>query len=87
MNRVKDQEGLERLAAHIKKLREQHKISQEKLAFKAEISVSQLSRIEVAMHNTSFSTLTALCRAFDMTIEEFFADFSYPAHAKKKTKK
>ena len=82
-----DKDGLDQLGKHIKQLRKDKNLSQEQLAYAADVSLSQISRIEVGKHNTSFSTLTAICKAFNITLNEFFTDFHYPTPAKVKNKK
>lgn len=82
-----DKDGLSHLGKHIKELRKEQNISQEQLAFSANVSLSQISKIETGKHNTSFSTLLSICKAFNITIEDFFKGFDYPTPAKTKIKK
>lgn len=82
-----DTTGLEQLGKHIKELRKEKNMSQEQLAFSANVSLSQISRIEVGKHNTSFSTLTSICKALNITMSDFFKEFHYPTPLKAKSKK
>lgn len=82
-----DKDGLSRLGVHIKELRRKKNTSQEQLAFTANVSLSQISRIETGKHNTSFSTLISICKAFNITIDDFFEGFNYPIPVKPKVKK
>lgn len=82
-----DVDGLAELGKHIKVLRKEKNISQEQLAFSANVSLSQISRIEQGKHNTSFSTLLSICKAFNITIGDFFKEFDYPTPVKTKGKK
>ena len=82
-----DKDGLTQLGQHIKELRKEKNISQEQLAYTANVSLSQISRIEGGKHNTSFSTLISICKAFNITMNEFFTGFDYPIPVKPKTKK
>lgn len=79
-----DKDGLTQLGLHIKELRKKKGVSQEQLAYTADVSLSQISRIETGKHNTSFSTLLSICKAFNITLDEFFDGFDYPSIAKKK---
>lgn len=59
------------LAQNIKKLRKQHKLSQEDLAKKAEITYSTLIKIESgANKNPTLGTLSKLAEVFEVTIDE-----------------
>lgn len=86
MIRTSDKEGLLKLGLHIKQLRTQNKMSQEDLAYSADVSLSQISRIELGKHNTTFSTLLSICRALNITIGTFFEGFEYPEPVKAKKK-
>ncbi len=87
MIRSVDKEGLKRLGKHIKELRIKKDISQEELGFSANVSISQISKIETGKQNTSFSTLIAICKALNITLNEFFDDFDYPVPVRSKGKK
>jgi transcriptional regulator with XRE-family HTH domain len=86
MIRSSDKEGLLKLGLHIKKLRTNKTMSQEDLAYAADVSLSQISRIELGKHNTTFSTLLSICKAMNITISDFFDGFEYPElqHSKRK---
>ena len=72
----------------IKQLRlENDNMSQEKLAFEANLSTSQISKMERGKLNTSIGALTMICQAFGITLKEFFSEFSYPLPKKKSPKK
>jgi transcriptional regulator with XRE-family HTH domain len=87
MIRAIDKEALALLGARIKEVRKIKKMSQEQLAYSADISLSQLSRIESGKHNTSISSISAMCKAFNITLMEFFTDVNYPLPVKPKAKK
>lgn len=82
-----DKDGLTMLGQHIKDLRKEKNISQEQLAYSADVSLSQISRIETGKHNTSFSTLSSICKAMNITMSDFFNGFNYPIPIKQKIKK
>lgn len=72
----------------IKQLRGEHdNMSQEKLAFEANLSTSQISKMERGKINTSIGALSMICKAFNITLKEFFSEFSYPLPKKKAPKK
>jgi transcriptional regulator with XRE-family HTH domain len=87
MIKTPDKEGLLKLGAHIKYLRSQRKMSQEQLAYASNISLSQISRIELGKHNTTFSTIISLCVALDLDMTDFFEGFDYPARKQEKRQK
>jgi len=59
------------LAQNIKKLRKQHKLSQEELAQKAGVTYSTLIKIESgANKNPTLETLRKISCAFDKTIDQ-----------------
>ena len=52
-------------------------LSQEELAWKADLELSQISRIERGVINTSVSQLFIIARALEVTMPELF-DFEMP---------
>jgi len=59
------------LSQNIKRLRKQHKLSQENLAKKAEITYSTLIKIESgANKNPTLDTMRKLAGAFEVSIDE-----------------
>ncbi|MEZ4920700.1 MAG: helix-turn-helix transcriptional regulator [Saprospiraceae bacterium] len=70
--------GLKALGAHIRKVRRSHGLSQEQLAFKADIELSQISRIERGVINTSVSQIFVIAEALDIHPKELF-DFKFPS--------
>jgi transcriptional regulator with XRE-family HTH domain len=71
----------------IRQLRDDHTISQEKLAFEANLSVSQISKMERGKLNTSIVALSLICKAFNITLNDFFSEINYPLPKKKNPKK
>jgi len=51
-------------------MRKKKKVSQEELAFAAEVSISQISRIERGLINPTLSTLFLLASALNMDMKE-----------------
>ena len=59
------------LSQNIKKLRKQHKLSQEELAKKAEITYSTLIKIESGVNkNPTLDTMRRIAGAFEVSIDE-----------------
>lgn len=59
------------LSANIKKLRKEHRLSQEQLAQKAGITYSTLIKIESGLNkNPTLETLTKIANAFGVKIDE-----------------
>ncbi|MCC8034922.1 MAG: helix-turn-helix transcriptional regulator [Rikenellaceae bacterium] len=71
MKQIRDQELLRGIAVKMKRLREQRGISQEMVYADTQIHVA---RIETARVNISVSTLSAICKYFDISLAEFFED-------------
>jgi transcriptional regulator with XRE-family HTH domain len=67
-----DEEGLKMLASRIKEIRKQKKISQEELAYRSELTLSQIARIETIRINPSVSTIFTIARALDVSLPELF---------------
>ena len=67
-----------RVGLRIKELRLGSKLTQEKLAFKAEIDKTYLNEVERGKRNVAIINLEKIILALDTTIKEFFntKDFS-----------
>jgi transcriptional regulator with XRE-family HTH domain len=87
MIRAIDKQGLIHIGLRIKSLRKEKEMSQEDLAFSANISLSQISKLESGRHNTSISSILSVCRAFNITVSDFFNGLEYPVPVKPKKKK
>lgn len=72
-----DEKGLTAFAEQLKKVRKDYKITQEKLAEKAGLTLSQIARIETVKTNPSMSTIFIIVRALNISLSEFF-DFKLP---------
>lgn len=62
---------LEKLANRIKELRKIKNITQDELAFRANIARSTLGNIETAQNDITFSKLNQIALAFEMSLSEF----------------
>ena len=70
-----DEEGLKLLAQRLKQLRSDKKITQEELAYRSELTLSQIARIETVKINPTVSTMFRIAKALDVSLSELF-DFS-----------
>lgn len=75
--RIFDQEGVEKLAALVKKVREDNDVTQEELAHDARLTLSQVARIETSKGNPTVSTIFAIARALQVR-PSIFMDFALP---------
>jgi transcriptional regulator with XRE-family HTH domain len=73
VHKVRDQRFLNRLAKNLKKAREKRAMSQEDLAFKSGLTLSQIARIETARINTTVSTIYTIMKALGADANELFA--------------
>ncbi|CAD0008895.1 hypothetical protein FLAT13_04620 [Flavobacterium salmonis] len=60
------------LARRLKELRSEKMMSQEELADKSEITLSQIARIETAIINPTVSTIFKIARGLDVSPKELF---------------
>ncbi len=66
-----DKSLLEKLAKRIKELRKIHKISQDELSFRAGIGRSTLGNIETAQNDVTFTKISKIAKAFNLSLSEF----------------
>ena len=67
-----DEAGLKAFAYRLKEVREKKKVTQEALAYKSGLALSQIARIETARINPTLSTAFAIARALDVSLPELF---------------
>lgn len=67
-----DQEGLELLAKRLKEIRSEKGISQEELAYRSELTLSQIARIETVRINPTISTIFKIARTLEVPLRELF---------------
>lgn len=72
MNNTKDIEVIKKFGENLKSIRSSRKISQENLAYAADIPISQIGRIERGEINTTISTISALAKALEIPLSELF---------------
>lgn len=73
-----DEKGLKAFAARLKEMRKLKDFSQEELAYKSGLSLSQIARIETARTNPTLSTIFRIVRTLNVNLWELF-HFDLPA--------
>lgn len=71
MGQLRNQALINSIAARVKQIREAKGITQEVVVYDTSINIG---RIEAGQINISVSTLEALCRYYNITLKEFFAE-------------
>jgi transcriptional regulator with XRE-family HTH domain len=61
-----------KLGERLRERRKERRLSQEQLAFEAEISPSYLSQVEAGQRNPSLETLYRLTLALDLELKDLF---------------
>lgn len=79
MNRVREQEMLARFSENVRAARMRRRLSQEELAFRAEVHRTQIHYIEDGKRGRSprLPTLVALAGALEVPIDGLFEGISY----------
>lgn len=72
MAQLRNTDFLIAFGKNLKKLRLEKGFTQEKLAFSIGVEISQISRIERGILNTSISTVEALSKALNIPINKLF---------------
>jgi transcriptional regulator with XRE-family HTH domain len=72
VNNVKDIKYIKKFGENLKQIRLNKNLSQEVLAFTADIPISQIGRIERGEINTTISTVKVLAEALDISVKELF---------------
>lgn len=70
MTKVRDQKLLDKFGKRIRELREKANLSQEALAYAADIPINQVGRIERGEINTSLSSIFAIAKALNKEPKE-----------------
>ena len=71
---LRDEEGIRKFAQRLKKIRLDKGLTQEKLAWLADIEPMQISKIERGLINTSLSQILNLAKALEIPPADFFND-------------
>jgi transcriptional regulator with XRE-family HTH domain len=69
---MKKEEFVQKVGHNIRNIREERKITLEKLALEAGIEYSQLSRIEKGKINTSIYSMYNIANALEVSVTEIF---------------
>ncbi len=77
MRKSVDRNKIKLLGKRIAYMRKSKKLSQEELSDKAELTLSQIARIETGVINTSVNTLFILADALEIRVSEFFEETDY----------
>jgi transcriptional regulator with XRE-family HTH domain len=72
VHNVRNQKFLNRLAKNLKEARKKRELSQEELADRAGLTLSQIARIETGKINTSVSTVYVILKALGADANELF---------------
>lgn len=73
MGQIRNEVLLERIGKRVRSLRENAKLTQEEVYNDTGIHIG---RIETATSNVSVSTLEAICRYFEIGLDQFFKGLS-----------
>lgn len=73
-----DEKGLKVFAQKLKDVRKTKNFSQEDLAYKSGLTLSQIARIETAKTNPTLSTIFKIARTLEIKLSELF-DFELPS--------
>ncbi len=69
---IYDEEGLKLLAKRLKELRTEKGFTQEGLAYDADITLSQIARIETVKANPTVSTMFKIARTLNVPVSTLF---------------
>jgi transcriptional regulator with XRE-family HTH domain len=72
VHKVRNEKFLKRFGKNLKKAREGRKMTQEDLADKSGLALSQIARIETGRLNTSISTVNVILTALNAKANELF---------------
>ena len=67
-----DEEGLRLLSKRLKEIRAEKGISREELAYRSELTLSQIARIETIKTNPTISTLFKIIRSLEISPKDLF---------------
>lgn len=67
-----DEKGLRAFAQRLKEIRKIKNLSQEELAFRSGLTLSQIARIETVKTNPTLSTVFRIARTMNVKLSELF---------------
>ena len=74
---IYDRSGVNALAKRLKEVRKMKNITQEELAYRSGLTLSQIARIETSKTNPTISTIFRIARTLEISLPELF-DFEFP---------
>lgn len=75
MKQRRNEEGIIAFGQKLKALRKEHGLSQEKLAWEADMEPIQVSKIERGLHGAGLSMILELAKALKISPARFFEDY------------
>lgn len=72
MQYLRDNDFLKSFGNHLRKVRKEKKFTQEQLANDIGVEISQISRIERGILNTSISTVNEIAKALNIPLNKLF---------------
>lgn len=72
---IRDEKFLKSFGKHLRKLRKEKGLTQEQLAFNIDFEISQISRMERGLLNTSISTANEIAKGLEIPLKDLF-DFN-----------
>lgn len=72
MKQLRHEKGIKEFGNNLRKVRQQQNFTQELLANRADIEISQISRIERGIINTSISQVISIANALGVHPKELF---------------
>lgn len=70
MNKVRNQKLLKDFGTHLRKVRSEKGMTQEELAYSADVPISQIGRIERGEVNATISSLYAMAKAVKTSLKD-----------------
>lgn len=70
MKNIRNEQVIRTIGERVRSLRIERKLSMEKLAQLAEMEYRQLSNVELGQTDASISTLSAICKAMEISLRE-----------------
>ena len=72
MINIRDKKYLKSFGKNLKRLRKEKGLSQEQLAYKADLSLSQIGRIERGEINPTICTIKVIAESLEIDVKELF---------------
>ena len=74
MNNIRNKELLEQLGNHVRKIRLEKGMTMEELAYASDMELSQVYRIEKGKVNATISSLYAIAKGFEISLQDLLQD-------------